>query len=346
MARLASQAKAGYYPTPESVCELLKKKITIEEGARLLDPCCGEGTALAGMAIANTTTYGIELSHHRACEARKRLHQVLWGDALAEIRFSYQAFGLLFLNPPYDTLSTRDEKAQRFEARFLRQYTPAVQFGGFLVFVIPYSILANHDCAQAISRHFAQVQVLAFPEDEFQAFKQCIVFGERKRISDAQADLTKQRLIELGNLGPEAFLEEATALESEAPTSIHIPTAKKPLGAFRATRLDPTTGIPAVRKAGVMRGALEELVPSQRNSIRPLAMLENGHLALMLAGGFMNGAVEKDGKQLVIKGLVQKSSPIIGSKETTGGGAITTRDKYTPMVKVIDMQSATIHVVN
>jgi len=34
MARIESQAKAGFYPTPDSVCELLKSKITYEDNAR------------------------------------------------------------------------------------------------------------------------------------------------------------------------------------------------------------------------------------------------------------------------------------------------------------------------
>ena len=56
MARLGSRAKAGFYPTPDSVCELLKAKIIfdlendLEKGARLLDPCCGEGKTLSRLA--------------------------------------------------------------------------------------------------------------------------------------------------------------------------------------------------------------------------------------------------------------------------------------------------------
>ena len=34
MARLASQAKAGFFPTPESVVSLLKTKISFEKDAR------------------------------------------------------------------------------------------------------------------------------------------------------------------------------------------------------------------------------------------------------------------------------------------------------------------------
>jgi hypothetical protein len=105
-------------------------------------------------------------------------------------------------------------------------------------------------------------------------------------------------------------------------------------------------GIPVVRKAGILQGVLEELAPKRKNFIRPLSMLENGHLALVLAGGFMNGGIEKDGRQMVVKGMVRKETPIV---ETTGGkdgsGTITVRDRYLPTVKVIDMQSAKLLTV-
>jgi hypothetical protein len=346
MARIESQAKAGFYPTPDSVCELLKTKITYEDGARLLDPCCGKGVTLSRLATASTTTCGIELSHERATEARTRLDKVLWADALQEVRFTYQAFGLLYLNPPYDQAMNPDGKSQRMETLFLRHYLNVLQLSGFLIFVIPYYVLANEGCAKAIARNF-KIQVLGFPEDEFQAFKQCIVFGKRQRIAAEQAESTELRLNKLGRMDPEDFNAEVAALESVAPVSIHVPAAKKPLAAFSTSRFDPAMGIPVIRKAGILQGVLEELAPRKKNFIRPLSMLENGHLALVLAGGFMNGEIEKDGKRLVVKGIVKKESPVVNSScaPDGDGGTITIRDKYIPTVKVIDMEKATLLTV-
>ena len=358
MARIESQAKAGFYPTPDSICELLKTKITFEDGARLLDPCCGRGATLSRLATAITTThegielkhehastYGIELSHERATEARTRLNQVLWGDALHEIRFTYQAFGLLYLNPPYDTSISTDEKSQRLETLFLRQYLKALQPGGFLIFVIPYYVLADKSCSQALARNF-KVQVIGFPKEEFQAFRQCIVFGRRKRITAEQAESTEHRLRELGWMEPELFLNEVIALNSCLASSIQVPAAIKPLTAFGTSRFDPATGIPVFRKAGILQGVLEEMTPRKKHFIQPLSMLENGHLALVLAGGFMNGEIEKNGKRLVVKGVVKKESPVVSSSNGEDkGGTITTRDKYIPTVKIIDMETGTLHIV-
>ena len=346
MARLESQAKAGFYPTPDSVCELLKTKITYEDGARLLDPCCGKGVALSRLVTANTTTYGIELSHERATEARTLLNKVLWADALQEVRFTYQAFGLLYLNPPYDQAMNPNGKSQRMETLFLRHYLNALQLGGSLIFVIPYYVLADKCCAQALARNF-KVQVLGFPKDEFQTFKQCIVFGNRQRIVADLAESTEQRLNELGSMESDEFREEVATLENVAPISIHVPATTKPLAVFSTIRFDPDVGIPVIRKAGILQGVLEELAPKKKNFIRPLSMLENGHLALVLAGGFMNGEIEKDGKRLVVKGIVKKESPVVSSScaPDGDGGTITIRDKYIPTVKVIDMEKATLLTV-
>ncbi len=348
MARLGSQAKAGFYPTPESVCELLKAKILfdLEKAARLLDPCCGKGKTLSRLAdgTPSLTTYGIELDHQRAHEARSRLTKVLWGDALTEMQVSPNAFGLLYLNPPYDDGVSDGAKPQRLEVQFLRRYLGTLQQGGYLVLVIPYYILKH--CAKPLARYF-KVQVVGFPEEEFQTFRQCIVFGRKKLlVPKEEAEQTQAHLEELAGMEPDVFMDEVETLESIAPVSITVPAPVKPLTTFRAKNIDPLEAIPLVRKAGILKNVLAELTPRKNNEIRPLTPLENGHLALMLAGGYMNGAIEKDGRQLVIKGVVHKSEKVINVRENDSGeGAITTRDQYIPTVKVIDMQTAELITV-
>lgn len=346
MARIESQAKAGYYPTPDSVCEFLKTILEFDEGARMLDPCCGTGSALAQLVPENTETFGIELDHTRATEARNRLGSVLWCDSMMEARYTHGAFSLLYLNPPYDLAYNPNGRSQRYETLFLRSFTKALQLHGILVYVIPYYILKEQDCAQAIAERFAKIQVLGFPRSEFQAFKQCIVIGSKQRISDAQAEKTTRYLMELGNLEPDDFLYETEIMRVITPVSLVVQAAQKPLVAFRTVRLDPFMEIPAIQKAGILSNLITELIPQGRNIIRPLATLEQGHLALLLAGGFMNGVIVKENKVMVIKGCVHKSSPITSAVGNDGdGGTITTRDKYHPIVKMIDVQSATIHVI-
>ena len=52
MARLASTEKAGFYPTPARVVDMIASMVHPGIGAVILDPCCGEGDALAALGKA------------------------------------------------------------------------------------------------------------------------------------------------------------------------------------------------------------------------------------------------------------------------------------------------------
>ena len=75
----------GYYPTPLSQVALIASWLNAESGkpVRLLDPCVGQGEALAALAQAlaqqgvRVETWGVELSPGRAEKAAARLDRVL-----------------------------------------------------------------------------------------------------------------------------------------------------------------------------------------------------------------------------------------------------------------------------
>ena len=82
--RLQGQAQLGYFPTPPSQIELMATWLqhagTPGSLARFLDPCAGQGEALADLAGRlgkGIQTYGIELSPQRAEQAAQVLDQVL-----------------------------------------------------------------------------------------------------------------------------------------------------------------------------------------------------------------------------------------------------------------------------
>lgn len=345
MARLGSQAKAGYYPTPESICGQLKQLLDIEEGARILDPCCGEGHTLATLTEeTGAITYGIELDHDRATEARQRIDHLLWGDALVEMRISPAAFGLLYLNPPYDYSLEPEAQAQRLEAIFLRRFQETLHKDGWLVLVVPYTVLAA--CAPVLARHFTDLQVYVFPEEDFRVFHQCLVIGrKRSLVTKAKAAKMEQELNCIAGMESEFFLATAPQLAS-CSERLAIPAPKHPC-TFTCSRIDPREAIPLVRKSGLLEDLLtHDLAPGQCHAIRPLAPLKNGHLALMLAGGYMNGEIEMDGRRLVIKGVVHKTEKIHSIAENNSGDAmVTTRDQYQPTVKAIDMAKAEMLII-
>ena len=188
--RLAAQAKGGYYPHARSgggtlVADLIHTPTGYyyrdRETLRILDPLLrGRGRAgeagrgaLSRPNALSMETFGIELHRDRAEEAERRLDHVLAADLFAT-SIANGAFGLLFLNPPYDY----DAEDKRTEHAFLTQTTRYLADDGLLVFIVPRQRLAVS--ARYLSTHYGRMQCWAFPDPERQVFDQVVLFGYRK----------------------------------------------------------------------------------------------------------------------------------------------------------------------
>ncbi len=344
MARLESKAKAGFYPTPDTVVEHIAHSLTFEEKARALDPCCGEGEALNQIVKDNAETFGIELDIERYRMALKRLQHVLLGDALNEVRVSRHCMGLLFLNPPYDFEATDMEKAKRLEERFLRRFMGTLQENGVLVFIIPYTVLKY--TAKPLSRNFSGLKVYAFPEKKFAVFRQCVVMARRSRlVRKTQAQEVEQKLLQYAYLEPEAFLQAVE--DTSAMETFTVPSAKQAVRTFRSERIDPETWLSKLKPSTMLDALMKRLAPVPRDQIKPLAPLLQGHLAQVLAAGYMNGELKQNGKHLVIKGCVTKSEVMhsVEDRENSKGeqySLLRVRDRFNITVRAIDMRTATI----
>src|SRR5947209_1181544 len=121
MSRLQNQIKLGYFPTPQSLIASIATQLSAPVAAwRALDPCAGEGIALAMLAERlGGETFGFELDTQRAGEATTRLDHVLAGS-YEDMRLPHLpgAVSLLYLNPPY--AADTDEAGKRLELTFLR----------------------------------------------------------------------------------------------------------------------------------------------------------------------------------------------------------------------------------
>ncbi len=254
--RLAAQAKMGYYPTPPSVGSLVTD-ILIRNGKgniRLLDPCAGEGTALKQIGeMLSAETYGIELDTERGSIAKQILTQCLITDYTAT-RISNQAFSVLYLNPPYDWAIRNDEvsASERYERTFLRNTVRYLIPNGVLVYLIPQKRL-DKTIAKILAFRFKDVKVFRFPEDEYKAFKQIVLFGVLKKRADNDDDLERY-LTDVGHCKAIIpFLDKAECKYPVLPSS----AAKNFL--FRTTRIDPRELELEVRQHG-LRDKINRLV--------------------------------------------------------------------------------------
>ena len=309
MARLESQAKMGFYPTPLCVVESIGKMLKISEDTRLLDTCCGEGEALSMLAgQSGAETYGVELHHQRMTQAKTRLNHVLWADARYDCICSRGAFSLLWLNPPYDTGHFEsDQKKERLEVQFLKRHWPLLQDGGIMVYIIPWSSLPA--AVSFLAKNARNLTILKFPDDCFWDFNQIVVMCVKAKpwkteierntilLNSATAAFVKGDLDHLfsTDMTPEIFYNVSASGDMKDFT-------------FRSTRLDPKHALEKLKTSVVWAKAHLRMFPeATAKSIRPLTPLREGHLAMLLASGMMNGEViGPDGRKLVVKGSVTK----------------------------------------
>lgn len=342
MARLASQAKLGYYPTPPGIVEDIKKAITplSEPGTyRCLDTCCGEGEALAqltsglGNQESIIETYGVELDEGRYQVATQKLNKVLWGDALNEVSILAKAFSLLWLNPPYDW-----DDSQRLEASFLEAHLRYLAPRGWLIFVIPHQALKS--VAKTLAAKLGDLRIYAFPEPEFQAFKQVVVIGQLRPVANTDEQLT--RLSQIAAASPEQAWGALPKTDEVPEGSITLPPSPAVRNLiFSCERLDLMQAATVVRKSPLWQELRTATAAKSFNDLRPLAPLRQGHLAMLLAGGFMNGEVCANGRHLVIKGSVKKR--VETQVEATETHLVTTHtERFDIVIRAIDLDANAI----
>jgi predicted RNA methylase len=316
--RLAGRAKAGFYPTPLSVVEriihFIKPCPEPVEGPgpgpwKILDPCCGLGDPLKRIAEhTGAESYGIELDRQRAAVAKEKLTHVICSDALSA-RISPGAFSLIFLNPPYD----HDEKS-RLEHRFLVQATAWLALRGLLIYLIPQGRY-HANTLRYLASWYENVRLFRFPEEEYWRFKQTVLFAVKKQrafFDPTQHEQMKARL--QGDL-PE-LPQQDTPVYTLPPVLIHNGFI------FRSSEVIPEEALPEIATQGAWQipEMKENLEPGEaRRSIQPLMPLRQGHLAQLIAAGFINNQVlEKDGTHLLIKGRTVKSTvKLAGADEDT-----------------------------
>jgi SAM-dependent methyltransferase len=277
------QTKLGFFPLPAAEAKRLKNWLAFPEQFSALDPCVGDGAALAHLLRdAGAHCYGIEIDANRAEQARALGIETLQADAM-EVRCPAESLSLLYLNPPYDWEAGASNN-QRLESVFLDHTYRWLKPAGVLIFVIPQLRLAK--CARLLSEHFTDLRVFRLTEPACLQYKQIVVLAYRRkrhtRLSDT-ALLEGTRYLE--NLATRPDLDplgDTPDVRYECPASEQV--------------LLTNTGIPLdeledlLLESAAYRQASRLLLPKQRDVRgRPLTPLHGGHVGLLCTAGMLNG---------------------------------------------------------
>ncbi|RWT23361.1 class I SAM-dependent methyltransferase [Raoultella planticola] len=342
-------AKNGYYPTDEPTLERVLNALAPAAGqVAIIDPCAGEGVAIAEAAHALgrdlVSAYAVEFDEERARHARGLVDHCLHSD-LMDTLISRQSFGLMWLNPPYGDLSRdadgnigyQGQGRARLEKLFYQRVLPLLQYGGVLVFIIP-SYTLDAEMVGWLTRHFTGLRIYRAVE---QQFRQVVIFGTRSRQCDLASDAKaiRNRLLQIGSGDIEA--EELPVEWPFVPYSVPA-TQAEPEQFYRVT-MEPEQFAAEVHRLQGLWPLLDTHLGASQQSLRPPARaLSHWHLALALAAGAISGVVRsRSGKVMVVKGDTHKEkSAAVEYNERDDGSIAETRiltDKFVPVIRAWDM---------
>lgn len=341
--------KAGYYPTDEDT--LARAIGALDVGGaklRILDPCAGEGVALAEAKHhlaelgAVVEAFGVEIDEERAWHAKSMLDVVAHAD-INDVVIGTKAFGLLWLNPPYgDAVADKARigdsgKADRLEKIFCRRAFPTLQLGGVLVLIVPNTVF-DQELATLVARHFDDVTFWLAPE---RTYRQSVLFGVKRRPASTPNAKLVEALVAFGR----GQLDVAELPQAWPRAPYVVPAAGEEPPTLRVVPLDPRQ-----LEAEIARNPGATLWPKfehqfarhERGARAPLRRMSKWHLALALAAGQIRGLVHSPGgRTMLIKGDTFKEKEVAVTHEVDEKGNVretrTLTDKFVPVIKAIDL---------
>ena len=314
--RLGGQLKGGYYPTPPRVVDHVRSLLfaPIRYGrnrndiVRLLDPCCGPGDALRQLADSinrhvTVETYGVELHAERAQEAAERLDHSLSSD-LFRCSIANRTFNLLWLNPPYDW----DREDKRVEHAFLTHCSRYLEPDGVLVYIIPRAQIATS--ARFLTTNYRLVRAWSFPEPEVEQFDQVVVLGVRKPQPRPDARAMRDLV---------ASIDDLPSLSRDLTPEYDVTMSQPGPVMFTTRVIDFQKAVSEARKRGLWTQdeITEAFWPPTDATARPLMPLRKGHLAMLVAAGFLdNLELETPESRVLVKGQTKKEMVLVEEGET------------------------------
>lgn len=294
MARLESEGKGGYYPTPPEEMKLILKRVSIPKGKEvtIFDPCCGKGHAInqwqkdlikKGAQAAHS--YGIELEKSRATEAKRHVDHVL-NCGYEESRLSHEAFSAMYLNPPFMRVG-----GDRLEYVFLRDLTAEyLGEGSLFIFNLPQHVLK--DCARILGSRFTDLKVYRFSDANYDNYKQVIVYGYRRakglrslKEREYQQAITK-KLENIASRGKDALPSLDTPDWDEVQYNITVQAQSVDI--FTSTRVDLDDILHSQQESDFNENVekkLFDLSMLNGGKITPAMPLKITHVATAIASG-------------------------------------------------------------
>ena len=378
MARIESQAVAGYYATPLHLTGPISALVTFPDVSEkktpsryhVMDPCAGDGAALFSLIVnwfgadwrergryRNGVEKGLihvrpsfvemEQTRFEALRARERkeagygtLTDLVHGDALT-LNWVPGVYGtdppgmnVLFLNPPYEP----DPVHGRMEHAFLLKFADVPVAGdGVLLFVVPFYALKAS--ARLISCKYEDVRCYRFPDPDFDAYKQVVLCGRRRKfpLDDPDRDLEKRIL------AWSRSVEGMPTLGTEAGV-YPLREQSAGLGALKTMALNVSAVLDRVDPSSLGQSGYDRTVEEMTTRVFPLGMRpREAHIAAAMGAGVFNGVritandpgQDHDHGPLLLKAVFTKDWLKVEEKKNKKGETTAVVEQQQPKLNVV-----------
>jgi SAM-dependent methyltransferase len=345
MSRPQSRVRMGYFPLPEAEARRILQHIKFPPSSfTALDPCAGEGKALAVITEGTKgQSYGIELDAYRAEEARQRLDQVIYGDCF-DVDCKVESCSCMLVNPPYDIVASDEGGGQRLESLFLQHTYRWLKPGGVLILVIPVAQLAV--CGNILSLQFKDAEVYRLSETECVQYKQIVVFALRR--TRRERDRLQEREISWWRLeyGRKSRSFDALPVLTDQPQRVFAVPAAEPIElVHRGLPLDEIEDLlaqsPAYRQARRILFA-----PESRECGRPLTPLHAGHVSILACGGALDGILGEGDLRHLSRWQSVKTILRLEDEDENGITTIREKEQFSHCLNLLYADGATVMLTN
>lgn len=317
MATLENIKRMGFFPFRPAHYDSVISMFESQPGARLLDPCAGEGSALNAFANAwRMTPYGNELDYDRfeRLESKIGRSNALYGD-LMTLTLPEGGVQVCWCNPPY--MDDWGERGKRTEFTHLRKIWPFVQDGGYVIWVV-YAQHLMTDPARFFAQNASCVDVYKISDPDLEKYTQILVVAQK-------AQRQKGLLFDPAEMVRRAKLLDFPELKKLDEPIYVIPEPKKETVWYFSNK-----GVPASvlfelteRDGAQHRSNFHATFDVRTNAHaaeRPMMPLRENQLGLLIGAGLMDGIVlEDEHGRFAVRAVIRYEGMITNETELEGG---------------------------
>lgn len=388
MARIESQAVAGYYATPSHLIGPISALVMFPDVAEkktpsryhVMDPCAGDGSALfalivdwfgadwrergrcragldKGLVHVKPSFVEMEQTRFEALRARERKEcgygsatDLVHGDALT-LTWIPGVYGtdppgmnVLFLNPPYEP----DPVHGRMEHAFLLKFADVPVSGdGVLLFVVPFYALKAS--ARVLAQKYEDVRCYRFPDGDFDAYKQVVLCGRKRKFPLDDPDRDLERRI----LAWSRSVDGMPTLGSEAGVYA-IREQSAGLHGLKTMALNVSAVLDRVDPSSLGQSGYDRTVEEMTTRVFPLGMRpREAHIAAAMGAGVFNGVritpndpgQDHDHGPLLLKAVFTKDWLKIEEKKNKKGEVTAVVEQQQPKLNVVVLRLDTSEFV-